>query len=142
MILKKGSLLGDIKVLTAKSNIEETFAQISKNSYFITYGKPVTPTRVSTFIADLVFSIIVQIIFLIQCQLVAQFPVDGINFVLEVLHCSLIHSWYAFEYKWLNFGWDIKQRLLQLHTFWPYYVGFGVPMHLVVTYLVGLLNNW
>jgi len=118
------------------------FGEVADNCYFIVYGKPATPTRISTFIADLLFSIFIQIVFLTQCSIAAQFPVQGMNIVLEFLHCSLIHSWYAFEYKWLNFGWDIKKRLLQLHTFWPYYVGFGLPMHLITTKLVIWLSDY
>lgn len=118
------------------------FGEVAENCYFITYGKAATPAKISTFIADLLFSVLVQLIFLIQCSIVAQFPVKGMNIVLEVLHCSLIHSWYAFEYKWLNFGWDIRKRLIQLHTFWPYYVGFGLPMHLVTTQLVLWLSDY
>merc|ERR1711976_287587 len=118
------------------------FGEVADNCYFIVYGKPATPTRISTFIADLLFSVFVQIVFLMQCSLVAQFPVSGVNVLLEILHCSLIHSWYAFEYKWLNFGWDIKKRLLQLHAFWPYYVGFGLPMHFITTKLVLWLSDY
>ena len=118
------------------------FGEVADNCYFIVYGKPATPTRISTFIADLIFSIFIQLVFLMQCSLVSQFPVQGINIILEIVHCSLIHSWYAFEYKWLNFGWDIKKRLLQLHTFWPYYVGFGLPMHFITTKLVLWLSDY
>ena len=70
------------------------FGEVADNCYFIVYGKPATPTRISTFIADLLFSIFIQIVFLTQCSIAAQFPVQGMNIVLEFLHCSLIHSWY------------------------------------------------
>jgi len=117
------------------------FGEVAENCYFITYGKPATPTRISTFIADLLFSVVVQLIFLVQCGIVALIPLNGVNVVFEVVHCALLHSWYAFEYKWLNFGWDINSRLKQLHTYWPYYVGFGLPMHLVTTQLVHILSD-
>jgi len=118
------------------------FTEVADNCYYITYGKPIPPQNISIFIADTVFSIIVQLIFLIQCTLVSNFPISGVNYLLQLIHCSLLHSWYAFEYKWINFNWDIKKRLLQLHTFWPYYVGFGLPMHLVMTELVNYLSEY
>jgi len=115
---------------------------VAENCYFITYKKKVTSQTLSNMIADLLFSVLVQIVFLLQCAVINQFPISGANYLLNLIHCSLLHAWYAFEYKWINFGWDVKKRLLQLHTFWPYYVGFGLPMHLITTELVNYLSEY
>ena len=118
------------------------FSEVAENCYFITYKKTVTNQTIANMIADLLFSVLVQIVFLLQCNIINLFPITGANYLLNLIHCSLLHAWYAFEYKWINFGWDVKKRLLQLHTFWPYYVGFGLPMHLITTELVNVLSDY
>ena len=115
------------------------FGDVAEACYFTTYGKPVSPERLSAFVADLIFSLVVQIVFLIQCSIVSQFPLEGIDDFLIAFHFSLIHAWYAFEYKWVNFGYNVKQRIAHLHTFWAYYVGFGLSMHLITTSLAKYL---
>jgi len=118
------------------------FNEVAENCYFVTYKKVVQPQSISVFIADLLFSIIVQLVFLIQCAIINCFPIFGVNYLLNLVHCSLLHAWYAFEFKWINFGWDVTSRLDQLHTFWPYYVGFGLPMHLIMNELVDYLSDY
>lgn len=118
------------------------FNEVAENCYYITYKKKVQNQPISIFMADLLFSVLVQLVFMLSCNLIMQFPIYGANYTLNLIHCSLLHAWYAFEYKWINFGWDFKKRILQLHVFWPYYVGFGLPMHLIMTELVNYLSDY
>jgi hypothetical protein len=60
--------------------------------------------KVSEGIADLIFALIVYVVFMIQASLVKALPLEGVNSALYFLHVSLLHAWTAFEYKWYPMG--------------------------------------
>lgn len=57
---------------------------------------------VSIFIADTLFSLIIQALFLIQAVIAGK--VSYVGQVISILHLSLLYSLYSFEYKWFNNG--------------------------------------
>jgi len=65
-------------------------------------------------------------------------PLSGVNEVLFIVHNSLLYSLYAFEYKWIQMGWPLHQRLSFIENNWPYFLGFGFPL----TFLTWLARDF
>ncbi|XP_066928005.1 etoposide-induced protein 2.4 homolog [Clytia hemisphaerica] len=117
------------------------FVEIADGAYRKKYGRPVSSLIsskdnifkvISKSMADFLFSILVEIFFLIQAQLVGLIPVFGTT--LLYVHMSLLYSLYAFEYTWSNLGWTVVRRVGFIETYWPYFTGFGFLLS-VLTYI-------
>ncbi|KPM10638.1 etoposide-induced protein 2.4-like protein [Sarcoptes scabiei] len=105
-------------------------------------GRPQSFKSTSKLIADILFSLLIQLLFLIQANLFYFFPIGLIGQLLSILHTSLLYSLYSFEYKWLNMGWELYRRLYYIEKMWPYFFGFGLPLALVTHSLPNYyLNN-
>jgi len=65
-------------------------------------GKSQSARSVSFFIADTLFSLIIQALFLIQAVMVGKLLYVGL--FASIFHLSLLYSLYSFEYKWFNNG--------------------------------------
>lgn len=109
------------------------YQDIADAAYRKSRGRPQLP-NLSKLIADLLFSILIQVIFLLQSMLVSKIPISGVGQMISLLHICLLYSLYAFEYKWFNMGWEVHQRVRYLETNWPYFAGFGLPLA-VLTHL-------
>jgi len=107
------------------------FEDIGSLAYRYSIGRPKGIPSLSNFVADYVFSYIIQALFLIQATLVSQIPLAWVADALYLFHMCLLTSLYAFDYKWVQMGWPLHQRLTHLETNWPYFVGFGLPLTLL-----------
>uniref|UniRef100_A0A1A9WKY5 Etoposide-induced protein 2.4 n=1 Tax=Glossina brevipalpis TaxID=37001 RepID=A0A1A9WKY5_9MUSC len=113
------------------------FADIANEAYKIRKGKPQLIPSLSKLIADFLFSLIVQALFLIQSMLVSLIPISFVANSLCFLHLCLLYSLYCFEYKWINMGWELHRRLSYIEMNWPYFLGFGTPL----TFVTNMTNS-
>ncbi|CAC5390922.1 EI24 [Mytilus coruscus] len=127
------------------------FQDIADAAYVKSRGKPQL-LYISTLIADMSFSLLIQALFLIQStaasflpipmvgtvvgiSTAASFlPIPMVGTVVGIVHMCLLHSLYSFEYKWFNMGWEVHKRLQYIENRWPYFCGFGLPLALVTSF--------
>lgn len=103
---------------------------------------------ISTTVATMAFSIIMQQIMLIQAALVGSIgdfvPVNPVTrFALEGLQFAItawMASFYCFEYSWIRRGWDFQRRVTYFEQRWAYFFGFGVPITLCTMYFNAVVN--
>ncbi|CAG2237874.1 EI24 [Mytilus edulis] len=109
------------------------FQDIADAAYVKSRGKPQL-LYISTLIADMSFSLLIQALFLIQSTAAIFLPIPMVGTVVGLIHMCLLHSLYSFEYKWFNMGWEVHKRLQYIENRWPYFCGFGLPLALVTSF--------
>nr|CAG4641706.1 EOG090X06IP [Eurycercus lamellatus] len=109
------------------------FQDIADAAYKHTRGRPQLLSSFSMIIADMVFSMATQALFLVQAMMIGLLPIAIVNRLLSMLHMSLLYSLYSFEYRWFNEGWDLPKRLTYIENHWPYFFGFGLPLAILTS---------
>merc|ERR1719154_913876 len=107
------------------------FQDIADLAFRSSQGRPLVSLSISVMIADTVFSIVVEIIFLVQGKVFSLVPIKIIGAALNLLHQCLLHALYSFEYKWFSQGLELHKRLDNIESNWPYFLGFGLPLALL-----------
>lgn len=97
---------------------------IADSAYKFRKGQPQLFVSFSVIIADTLFSLLVQTLFLIQSMVVNVLPINYISIICNI-HLCLLYALYSFEYKWCNMGWELHKRLTYIEDNWPYFLGFG-----------------
>ncbi|CAF0751921.1 unnamed protein product [Didymodactylos carnosus] len=116
------------------------FREIADRVFEITTGLPssnrrqVSKTYAHSF-TDLLFSLIMQIIFLFQSSFIFLLPIPYLNTIFGYGSLCLLYSFYAFEYSWIYKGYPIRDRVKRIEQYWPYFIGFGLPLTLLSTQL-------
>merc|ERR1712062_439156 len=107
------------------------FQDIADLAFRSSQGRPLVNLSISVMIADTVFSIVVEIIFLVQGKVFALLPIKILGSAINLVHQCLLHSLYSFEYKWFSQGIELHKRLHEVETHWPYFLGFGLPLAVI-----------
>lgn len=76
-----------------------------------------------------------EFVFIIQSSILSLFHFSWTTRFLVQIHMSFLYSLYAFEYKWCNKGWDIKRRIYFIESRWPYFMGFGFSLSLILSFV-------
>lgn len=97
--------------------------------------KTLPALSLSRSISDVLFSLMMQIFFLIQSNFILLIPVPILNRIFGHICLCLLYSFYAFEYAWIYGNLNVKQRVERLESYWPYFVGFGLPLTILSTQL-------
>ncbi|XP_033126016.1 etoposide-induced protein 2.4 homolog isoform X2 [Anneissia japonica] len=77
------------------------FQDIADTAYKKSKGRPRLP-NLSRLVADIMISVLIQMLFLMQSLLVSLIPLTGVGQCLKLLHLCILNSLYAFEYMWFN----------------------------------------
>jgi len=109
------------------------FQDIADLAFRSSQGRPLVNLSISVMIADTVFSVVVETIFLVQGKIFSLVPIQILGSGLNLVHMCLLHSLYCFEYKWFSQGIELHRRLDYVETSWPYFLGFGFPLALVTS---------
>ncbi|CAH0559914.1 unnamed protein product [Brassicogethes aeneus] len=113
------------------------FQDIADSAYKHVRGRP-KYTKFSNLVADSVFSLLIQTLFLIQASLTSYLPIKYVGYTLSMIQMCMLYALYAFEYKWCNMGWELHRRLTFIENNWPYFIGFGLPQAV----LTQLSDSW
>ena len=90
-------------------------------------------SSISVMIADTVFSLVVESIFLVQGKLCSFLPIELVGQTVNLFHLCLLNSLYCFEYKWFSQGLELHRRLAYIEQNWPYFLGFGLPLAILTS---------
>lgn len=117
------------------------FQDIADSAYRYSRGRPQLLPGFSKLIADTLFSVLIQALFLVQSTLVSMLPIVFLGDVLCLVHMCMLYSLYSFEYKWFNMGWELHRRLTFIESNWPYFIGFGLPLALLTALPSSFFNS-
>jgi etoposide-induced 2.4 mRNA len=99
------------------------------------HNRSLPPLPLARAISDFLFSLIMQIFFLIQSTLITLIPIPILSTVFGHMCLCLLYSFYAFEYAWIYANLKVKERVERIESNWPYFLGFGLPLTILSTQL-------
>lgn len=91
-------------------------------------------------LTDQIFRVLFLSMFTLYCNLLGHIPYLGT--ILYVVHMSILHSMYCFEYRLSDAGFTVKQQLDLVEHYFFYFLGFGFIYAMVNMYLPYLLSMY
>lgn len=91
----------------------------------------------STRIADVIVSLLLELVFMIQTSIASLLPYPGVAYTAVFIHTSLLNSLYSFEYFWISSGIQLHTRINRICSRWPYFLGYGAPL----TFLMNMYDD-
>ncbi|ORX94078.1 EI24-domain-containing protein [Basidiobolus meristosporus CBS 931.73] len=105
------------------------YQEIADRAYRLQVGKPEAVEKsydsVLNGMVEVIYEAFLILNYLIFASLVHAIPIVG-PFISFTYLCWL-NAYYSFEYKWINKGWSLDQRLNYFEEHWAYFAGFGFP---------------
>jgi etoposide-induced 2.4 mRNA len=77
--------------------------------------------------------------FFLQSILVSYIPYIGNT--IYILHLALFHSMCCFDYRWSSQNITWNQRKLIMHSYWPYFLGFGLTPAILQVYIPSFVGT-
>lgn len=137
--------LNDIHITNLRIFLQKKLTLISQDiadsAYKVRKGQPQLFVSFSVIIADTLFSLLVQTLFLIQSMVVNLLPFNYFGIICNI-HLCLLYSLYSFEYKWCNMGWELHKRLTYIENHWPYFLGFGTILTILTQLTSSITIRW
>ncbi|CAG8556633.1 19966_t:CDS:10, partial [Cetraspora pellucida] len=114
------------------------YQEIADRAYRLYHGRPPinsnrTYPRALKVIADEIYRALLFMNYLMVATIVYVIPVIGP--IMSFMYFCWIYAYYSFEYKWINQGWSLEQRIGYFEERWSYFAGFGF-MFTVITFFV------
>ncbi|CAG8547198.1 6137_t:CDS:10, partial [Dentiscutata heterogama] len=113
------------------------YQEIADRAFRMYYGPPInsrrTYPRALKVMADEIYRALLFMNYLIVATLVYVIPVIGP--IISFMYFCWIYAYYSFEYKWINQGWSLEQRIGYFEERWSYFAGFGF-LFTVITFFV------
>ena len=109
------------------------FQDLADSAFLSSRGRTVKRFTVAAVIADSLWSVAIESVFLCQAYGSSYFPITFIGKCSYFLHLCLLNSMYCFEYKWFSQGFDLAHRIQFIEQNWLYFFAFGVPLTLVTS---------
>ena len=92
------------------------------------------------FVSYLVKRIVMIGIFIIQCILFSYLPF-GIGSIIEMMHYSLLCSYYCFEYITIALNINLAESVIMFEHNWSYFLGFGASFTAMMLKFPGIMNS-
>ncbi|CAG8441636.1 16407_t:CDS:2 [Acaulospora morrowiae] len=103
------------------------YQEIADHAYRQLYGRPIdsklTYTRLLQNVANDIYRAILFMNYLTVATIAYAIPVFGP--LISFMYFCWIYAYYSFEYKWVNQGWTLQQRIDYFEERWSYFAGFG-----------------
>jgi len=89
-----------------------------------------------TSISELVYGAVLSSAYFVQTKIFDfMIPITSIRLLFSAIAFSWMISWGVFEYRFIYEGKDLFQRIRYFERRWLYFLGFGLPMSMLYTFV-------
>ncbi|CAG8614111.1 10982_t:CDS:2 [Funneliformis mosseae] len=118
------------------------YQEIADHAYQIHHGNPVnsqwTYNRALGLIAAEIYRAVLFMNYLFFATTIYILPIVGP--IISFIFFCWIYAYYSFEYKWINRGWKLEQRIQYFEEKWAYFAGFGFTFTVLTFFIDQFLS--